>query len=163
MPIWSELPSELLQPVYKHIHLTDQLRFGLVCKSWLLVANKKPYPPAPEHPWLMTRRGNHKEPYEFLSLTDKRFTYVPDVCKIKKAIMLHGPDTFVAVLFCLGNLAICKVGEQIWRNTSTSINYDDIIFYKGKLYATFREIQPQHIPRYIDILGGVLWGFIDGD
>lgn len=184
MPIWSELPSELLQLVYKHLNLTGQLRFGLVCKSWLLVANKKPYPPAPEHPWLMTKRGNHKEPYEFLSITDKRvykmykfpqhesikgcsegwlvtkkdrellllnpisnvqiqlphhcqFTYVPDLCKIKKAIMLHGPDTFVAVLFSLGNLAICKVGEQIWRNTSTSINYDDIIFYKGKLYATY--------------------------
>ena len=122
------------------LHLTDQLRFGLVCKSWLLVANKKPYPQAPEHPWLMTKRGNHKEPYEFLSLKDKRvnkmykfpqhesikgcskgwlvttkdrelhllnprsnvqfqlphhfqFTYVPDLCKIKKVIMLHGPDT----------------------------------------------------------------------
>ncbi|GAV64855.1 F-box domain-containing protein/DUF295 domain-containing protein [Cephalotus follicularis] len=73
---WTNLPLDLLALIFKRLTFSDQVRFGCVCRLWFVIASQKPYPPAPELPWLLLRNNTWYLPerphYEFFSLQENR-------------------------------------------------------------------------------------------
>lgn len=70
MSRWSDLPQCLLELILKPLTLPDRLRFGSVCRTWLIAQTQYLHPPAPPLPFLTLHRSDKS--FELFSFSDRR-------------------------------------------------------------------------------------------
>ncbi|KAL6351161.1 hypothetical protein AAG906_031747 [Vitis piasezkii] len=89
----NELPEELLELIFMHLqYVQGILRFGVVCKSWSLVASEVTQLFKPSSPILLLPPNNNNKSYRLFSLS----------------------MNYKGVEIQLEELALCKPGDRRW-------------------------------------------------
>ncbi|RVX12453.1 hypothetical protein CK203_011731 [Vitis vinifera] len=124
----NELPEELLELVFMHLqYVQDILRFGVVCRSWSLVASEVTQLFKPSSPILLLPPNNNNKSYRLFSLS------------MNKGVEIQ-----------LEELALCKPGDRVKLE---ALEHAYLVESSGDLLQVIREVEWEdvdaaHPPRY---------------